>query len=263
VPKYLSLYEALEIAKPLLATVPFVMGADGRKKLSKRDGAKDILDYAKDGYLPDAMISFMATLGWNDGTEQEIFSRGELVAKFKLDRVQKSGAKFDDQRLLWMNGVFIRQLSLDDLFKKVQDFWPPEATTYDDDYRKRVLALVQERLKYFAELTGLTNFFFKDLPVDPTLWQTNKQLKKLEIRELKSLLETSKAELEQSDFSLEDLTTRLNKLLETTGQKPAILFGLIRIATTQAPASPGLAETLAVLGKETAMRRMNLTLERL
>jgi glutamyl-tRNA synthetase len=263
VPKYLNLYEALEFDRPLLATVPFVMGPDGKKKLSKRDGAKDILDYAKEGYLPETLLNFMATLGWNDGTEQEIFSRDELIAKFRLDRVQRSGAKFDEQRLLWMNGYHIRQLPTDDLFALVNDFWPPKASDFDDEYKKRSLALVQERLKYFAELPSLTDFFFEDLPVNPVLWQNHKQLKKLEPSELKSLLELARASLDLSDFSLNDLTTRLNELLEKTGQKPAVLFSLIRIATTQAPASPGLADTLAVLGKETSLRRVDVMLSNL
>jgi glutamyl-tRNA synthetase len=263
VPKFLNLYEALGIERPLLATVPFVMGPDGKKKLSKRDGAKDILDYAKEGYLPDTLLNFMATLGWNDGTEQEIFNRNELIAKFRLDRVQKGGAKFDEQRLVWMNGFYIRKLPLDNLFADVKDYWSPEAASFDDGYKKRVLALVQERLKFFAELPSLTDFFFKDLPLDPELWQNNKQLKKFAPEELKQLLETSKESLSQSDFSTEDLTARLNQLLAQVGQKPAVLFGLVRIATTQAPASPGLAETLAVLGKETSLRRIDATLQTL
>ncbi|HSW79675.1 MAG TPA: glutamate--tRNA ligase [Candidatus Saccharimonadales bacterium] len=257
VPKYLNLYEALEIERPLLATAPFVMGPDGKKKLSKRDGAKDILDYGREGYLPDALVSFMATLGWNDGSEQEVFTRDELISKFKLDRVQRSGAHFDERRLLWANGHFIRALPLDVLFAKVKDFWPNESETYDDNYKKRTLGLVQERMKYFAELPDLTKFFFKDLPVNPSLWQDNKQLKKLDPTEVKSLLETAKSSLEQSDFSTDNLKERLNTLLASTGQKPAVLFGLIRIATTQSPASPGLADTLAVLGKEVSLRRID------
>lgn len=120
--------------------------------------------------------------------------------------------------------------------------------------------MVQERLKYFAELPALTTFFFTDLPVNPELWQTNKQLKKLGPNELKSLLGQAKATLGQSDFSADDLATRLNNLLEQTGQKPGVLFSLIRIATTQAPASPGLADTLAVLGKDTSLRRIDTML---
>lgn len=263
VPKFLNLYEALGIERPILATVPPVMGPDGKKKLSKRDGAKDILDYAREGYLPEALVNFMATLGWNDGTEQEIFTVDELIQKFSLERVQRSGARFDEQRLLWMNGAHTRMLKLDDLYERVTGYWPEEAEHYNEEYRKLVLGLVQERLKYFAELPDLTMFFFSDLPINPNLWQDHKQLKKLEQGELKKLLETSKAELEQSDFSVDDLTDRLNKLLEATGQKPAVLFSLIRIATTQAPASPGLADTMAVLGKETSLRRVNAMLSNL
>jgi len=256
-PNYLNLYEALELERPALATLPHIMNEAGNKKLSKRDGAKDVLDYIRDGFLPNALINFMASLGWNDGTEQEIFSRQELIEKFKLSHVQRSGARFDDRRLLWMNGHYIRELPLDELYEKVTMYWPPEAEHGDEAYKKQVLGLVQERLKYFAELPGLTRFFFVDLPVDPTLISGHKQLKKLPNDELKSLLEQVKASLEQSDFSINDLTNRLNQLLEQTSQKPASLFSLIRIATTQAPASPGLAETLAVLGKDRSLQRLD------
>ncbi|HXR49658.1 MAG TPA: glutamate--tRNA ligase [Verrucomicrobiae bacterium] len=260
VPNYLNLYEALGLNPPVMATLPHVMGPDGKKKLSKRDGAKDVLDYIRDGFLPEALVSFIATLGWNDGTEQEVFTRQELIEKFSLARVQRSGAQFDERRLLWINGSFIRQLALDELFGKVREFWPPEAAEASDDYKKLVLGLVQERLKYFAELPELTSFFFADLPINPELISEHKQLKKLSHDELRSLLEQAKASLESSNFTLDDLTPRLNQLLEQTGQKPATLFSLIRVATTQAPASPGLAETLVVLGKDRSLARLNAQL---
>jgi glutamyl-tRNA synthetase len=263
VPNYLNLYDALGLTPPIMATMPHILGPDGNKKLSKRDDAKDVLDYIKIGYLPDALVSFIATLGWNDGTEQEIFSRDELIQKFSLDRVQRSGAKLDEQRLTWINGHFIREMPLDALYEKSKDFWPKEAKDSDENYKKAVLKLIWERLKYFAELPGLTKFFFTDLPVDTNLIDNNKQLAKFSRDELKQLLEEAKASLEQSDFSAEDLTKRLNKLLEQTGQKPGVLFSLVRIATTQAPASPGLAETLNVLGKETSLRRINQQLSSL
>lgn len=257
VPRYLNLYEALGIERPILATMPFVMGPDGKKKLSKRDGAKDVLDYIRDGYLPETLVNFIATLGWNDGTEQEIFSVAELIEKFSLERVQRSGARFDEQRLLWMNGSHIRALPLDDLYARVQSFWPAEAGDYDDTYKRQVLALVQERLKYLGELGDLTRFFFTDLPVDPGLIANHKQLAKIAPDDLRAWLETTKQELEASDFTTEDLNNRLNHLLEVTGQKPGVLFSLIRIATTQAPASPGLADTLAVLGKDRSLTRLD------
>lgn len=257
VPKYLNLYEALNIPVPILATLPFVMGPDGKKKLSKRDGAKDVLDYIREGYLPEALDNFMATLGWNDGTEQEVFSLKELVEKFSLERVQRSGARFDDQRLLWMNGAHIRNLSLDDLYGKVTDYWPAEASDFDDTYKKQVLGLTQERLKFFAELPQLTDFFFVDRPVDMSLIDNNKQLKKFEHTQLKTWLQQSREALEDSDFSVDDLTQRLNNLLETTGQKPGVLFSLIRIATTWAPFSPALADTMHVLGKDKVLARLD------
>ncbi len=264
VPKYLNLYEALGITPPVLATLPYVMAPSGHKKLSKRDGAKDILDYAKDGYLPEAMLNFLATLGWNDGTEQEIFTSEELIKKFDLGRVHKGGAHFDERRLEWMDGEWIRQkIDLDDLYQRSKTFWPDEAGDYDDDYKKRVLSIVRERLKYFAELPELTKFFFTDLPVDPELISNHKQLKKLSSGDIKDLLEKTRSSLEQSDFNIEDLTKRLNNLLEETDQKPATLFSLIRIATTQAPASPGLADTLAVLGKDRSLARIDEQLKQL
>lgn len=256
-PNYMNLYEALDITPPIIATMPPIMNEAGNKKLGKRDGAKDVLDYIRDGYLPEALVSFIASLGWNDGTEQEIFTVAELIEKFSLDRVGRSGARFDEQRLLWINGAHIRELSLDALYDKVADFWPEEAKDSPEKYKKQVLSLVQERLKYFKELPELTRFFFVDLPVDDALISENKFLKKLSSEELKKLLETAKTELEQSDFTLDDLTGRLNELLQTTNCKPSTLFSLIRIATTQAPASPGLAETLSALGKDISLARIS------
>lgn len=256
IPNYLNLYEALGLTPPIMATMPHIMAPNGKKKLGKRDGAKDVLDYIRDGYLPETMLNFIASLGWNDGSEQEIFSVQELIDKFSLDRVQRSGARFDEQRLQWMNGAHIRNLALDDLYALCTAYWPVEANQSDDNYKKQVLGLVQERLKFLAELPELTGFFFVDLPVNPELITGNKQLSKLSQEELKSYLEQAKASLEQSDFSLDDLTSSLNDLLTTTGQKPGILFSLIRIATTQAPFSPSLAETLAVLGKDRSLARL-------
>ncbi len=261
VPNYLNLYEALGLTPLVMATMPHILGPDGKKKLGKRDGAKDVLDYIRDGYLPEALVSFIATLGWNDGTEQEIFSSTELMEKFSLNKVHKSGALFDERRLLWTNGHFIRALPLNDLYKKTEGFWPDEAKNSDDSYKKAVLGLVQERLKYLAELPELTRFFFADLPVNPELIQVQKQLRKLESSELRQLLGSSRTALEKSGFTPDALTVSLNMLLEQTGQKPGVLFSLIRIATTQSPASPALAGTLAVLGKEVTLRRIDQALE--
>lgn len=259
-PNYLNLYEALELELPVFATMPHILNEQGNKKLSKRDGAKDVLDYVADGYLPDAMMSFIATLGWNDGSTQETFTRQELIQKFSLGRIGRSGAHFDVRRLNWVNGHFIRELPLDDLYEKVAGFWPESAAAASDEYKKQVLGLVQERLKFFAELPELTWFFFEEPKPNLELITGNKQLKKVEPARLKELLELAREQLQTSDFTATDLQERLNQLLETTGEKPAVLFGLVRIATTWAPASPALAESLAVLGKETVLERIERSL---
>lgn len=256
IPRYLSLYEALQIEPPVLACLPHIMAPDGKKKLGKRDGAKSVTDYRTDGILPETMLNFLASMGWNDGTEQEIFSREELVEKFSLERVQKSGARFDEQRLLWLNGQWIRRISLDDLYGRVEPYWPEAARAATPEDRRAVLALVQDRLKTLAELPLLTSYFFTEPTPNWSMIDDNKQLKKLSREEHLQLLKVAKDALEQSDFTAEKLQETLNKLLETTGQKPGILFSLIRFALTWAPFSPGLPETMAVLGRERTLARL-------
>jgi nondiscriminating glutamyl-tRNA synthetase len=246
----------LELDAPVFAHLPVINGPDG-KKLSKRTGDTDTLDYRDKGYLPEALLNFLGLLGWNDGTEQEIFTLDQLKERFKLGQVNLSPAIFDQKRLDWISGHHMRSANLDKLYDSSKDFWPESAAGYDDDYKKKVLDIVRERLKYFAELPELTAFFFSDLPVDPELISSHKQLKKMDSGELRNLLEQAKKSLEQSDFSVDDLTGRLNGLLEQTGQKPVVLFSLIRIASTQTPASPGLADTLAVLGKDRSLERLD------
>jgi glutamyl-tRNA synthetase len=256
--KHALLYDVFGWQRPAFVHLPVINGTDG-KKLSKRTGDTNALEYRDKGYLPEALLNFLALLGWNDGTEQEIYALDELVSKFELKDINASPAVFDHKRLDWMSGQWIREkISLDELYERSTGFWPKTAGAYDDSYRKQVLGVVRERLKYSAELPELTAFFFEDLPVDPALISGHKQLKKLDNTVLKQLLERAQETLEASDFTTADLTERLNQLLEVTGEKPAVLFSLIRIATTQAPASPGLADTLAVLGKERSLARIEI-----
>lgn len=261
VPNYLNLYEALGLKPPVMATMPHILGPDGQKKLSKRDAAKDVLDYLKDGFLVEALINFIASLGWNDGTEQELFTVEQLVAKFSLAKVQKSGARFDEQRLLWMNGHYIRARSLDSLVKIAAEFWPPAAAAANGDYKKAVLGLVQERLKYLAELPGLTGFFFEE-PAAAAVLQlfddpVDKQLQKLPRTEIIKLLQATATELKQSDFSEADIAERLNRLLQVLNTKPGVLFAAVRIAVSGAKASPQLFGTLQVLGKTKSLARLD------
>lgn len=256
-PRFLNLYEALQIEKPILATLPFVMAIDGKKKLGKRDGAKDVLDYAKEGVLPEAMINFLASLGWNDGTEQEIFTVDELIKKFSLDRVQKSPARFDEKRLWWMNGMHIRKMHSDDLFKKVEDRWPSESNNFSEAYKNKVLLLVQERLKKLDEIDELTWFFFKDPIVNENLINTILSETKLTREIAKSMLESTLENINQTTvFGHEELHDLFYKLAETLSSKPGELFKLIRISVVGGINAPGLFETMAVLGKDTVSKRL-------
>jgi glutamyl-tRNA synthetase len=260
-PNYLNLYEALGIPLPIFATMPHIMAESGNKKLGKRDGAKDVLDYLNDGYTPEALVNFIASMGWNDGTEQEIFSRDELIEKFSLDRVQRSGARFDEQRLLWLNGQWIRRLSLDDLSDRVADFWPESATAATPEYKKEILMLVQDRLKTLADVPLLTSYFFEEPTPDWAMADSNKQLKKFTREELAAMLQQTVEALESSNFTADALQDTLNHLLETTGQKPGVLFSMIRLAVSWAPFSPALNDTLATLGKATTINRLRQAIE--
>lgn len=262
-PKFLNLYEALGFERPTLATLPYVMAIDGKKKLGKRDGAKDILEYGKEGFLPEAMANFLATLGWNDGTEQEVYTTTELIEKFSLSRVQKSPARFDEQRLLWLNGQHIRLLSLDDLYVRVQDFWPASAANASEESKREVLALVQDRLKTLLDLPTLTSYFFETPTPNWEMVTSNKQLSKLTNDEVHALLEEAKNTLSATDFNAESIQEALNSLLEITGQKPGILFSLIRLAVSWAPFSPALNETLATLGKDVSLERLQASIDSL
>lgn len=262
IPRYLSLYEALGLDVPVLACMPHIMAPDGKKKLGKRDGAKSVTDYRTDGILPEAMLNFLASMGWNDGTEQEIFSKDELIEKFSLERVQRSGARFDEQRLLWMNGYWIRSLTLDDLSGRTVNYWPEEARTASTDMKQQILRLVQDRLKTLAELPLMTRYFFSQPTVRSELITSNKQLKKLSADERTALLKQAYDTLAAlGSWDSDAVQQTLNHLLETTGQKPGVLFSLIRIVTTWAPFSPQLSDTLALLGRDTTLARIAQAIE--
>ena len=261
-PNYLALYEAFGIEQPLLVSLPHILAPQGNKKLGKRDGAKSVTEYRNDGVLPEAMLNYLACLGWNYGTEQEIYTKSELIKKFSLDRIQNSGARYDEVKLLWMNGQWIRRLvdeqGIDKFYERTINFWPDSAKSYDDDYKKRVLAIIYDRLKTLSDLREMTGYFFEDPKFDIEQLLTNKYVKKLSEQELASLLDIVTNKLSTIDnWNENSLKNVLNELLEITGKKPAELFSLIRISVSFAPFSPALDLTLNALGKEVTMSRLN------
>jgi len=261
VPKFLATHEVLGLTPPLNVILPQVMDETGRAKLSKRKGAKPVLDYRDKGFLPEAMLNFIATIGWNDGTEQEIYTVPELIEKFSLDRIQKSGGNFDEKRLMYLNGAHIRRLSASDLFARTASFWPKSAANATDEYKKEVLALVHERLKFFAELPELTEFFFVEPTIAESMYTENKQLKKLSATERTEMVRAVHEQLSASDFSEADLEERLRGLVESLETKPGTLFGLVRVAITGSNVAPGLFETMRVLGRNKVLARLQNALK--
>ncbi|TAK89750.1 glutamate--tRNA ligase [Patescibacteria group bacterium] len=250
-PKNLLIYDAFGWKPPVYAHLPQVLGQD-KAKLSKRHGAKSALEYRDAGYLPEAIFNYLASLGFNDGTTKEFYTKAELIKVFATNRIQSSPAVFDPERLDWMNGHYARQLSLEELYRRSENFWPESAQAADAAYKKQVLGLVQERLKFLAELPGLTEFFFTEPAVDKRLIT-----KQLADDQVKDLLPKIINLLEASDFSEADLEKKLRGLVGGEGLKTGHLFGLIRAAVTGQSASPGLFETLHVIGKERSLKRLN------
>lgn len=261
-PNYLALYDALGLKRPKLVSLPHILAPQGNKKLGKRDGAKSVTEYRDDGVLPEAMLNYLACLGWNDGTEQEIYTKDELIKAFSLDRIQTSGARYDETKLLWMNGQWLRRLfveeGIDTLYARTESFWPASASNATDDYKKQVLSIIYDRLKTLSDLRFMTDYFFKDPEIDLEMLVKNKFLKKLSESELESLLKKVIQNLTDiKDWNADSLQQTLNSLLEETGKKPAELFSLIRIAVSFAPFSPALNLTLEVLGRDISLSRLN------
>ena len=263
-PNYLALYEALDLPRPKLVSLPHILAPQGNKKLGKRDGAKSVTEYRDDGILAEAMLNYLACLGWNDGTEQEIYAKDELIDRFSLDRIQNSGARYDEAKLFWMNGQWIRRIfdeqGAEALYARTLDFWPAAAKSYSDDYKIAVLSIIYDRLKTLSDLRTMTEYFFADPAIDTDLLKNNKFLRKLSETELEDLLKASIRELSSLEtWDADYLQVALNRLLETTGRNPAELFSLIRIAISYAPFSPALNLTMAVLGREVSLARLNAT----
>ncbi len=162
-PKFLSVYEALGVTPPCFATMPVILGPDGKKKLSKRDGAKDLLEYRSEGYLPEAFVNYLALLGWNPGTEQEFFTPEELIEAFELSRIQSSGARFDEVKLRTINQHWMRQLPTDEYIARGA-FSVPDTTKL-----ALIVPLLKERADTFSAAAELLHGELSCLFSSPTL----------------------------------------------------------------------------------------------
>ena len=264
-PRHLQLYKALGLEPPRFVHHPMILGPD-RAKLSKRHGAVSILDYRDMGYLPQTMLNFLSLIGWSLDDKTELMSRQELVDNFSLERIGKTGAIFNKEKLEWMNGVYIRNLTADEFFDTVQpylmdDLDAGKALISDEDYVRAVLPLVQERARTLVEVIELTQFFFtEDLTYEPTLLIGKNMDKAATVGALKAAqdrLEPLKS------FDAGSLEGALRPLAPELDLKTGQLFSVLRVAVTGQTAAPPLFDTMAALGRERCMRRIAAALEML
>ncbi len=264
-PRHRLLYQALGFEPPQFAHLPMILGAD-RAKLSKRHGAVSITEYREQGYLPEAMVNFLALLGWSLDDKTEIIPRQELISSFSLERVSRTAAIFNRDKLNWMNGVYIRSLSVEDFTQRALPFLdsglPPEVKRpLSIEYVRQIMPLIQERARTLAEVAELAQFFFIDeLDYAPSLLIG----KGMNQKSASQALETAKQRLERLEvFDAESLEAMLRPLAEELGLKTGQLFGVLRVAVTGRTAAPPLFQTMSALGKERCLRRIEEALDRL
>jgi glutamyl-tRNA synthetase len=256
-PRHLQLYQAIGITPPQFGHLPMILGPD-KSKLSKRHGATSVLEYRDEGYLPEALQNFMVLLGWSLDDKTEIMSTDFLVENFELERVSKPAAIFDREKLVWMNGTYIRQLSTEDLARRVMFFLerelPQELLPVDWDYLLRIVPLVRERLKLLTDAPEMLAYFFqKDLEYDPDRLVQRGMDREATL----SALGRAESELKHLDsLEPEALEGRFRAVGEELELSPRQFFGALRVACTGRTATPPLFETMEVLGQERVLQRL-------
>jgi glutamyl-tRNA synthetase len=244
-PKQLQILRALGAEPPVYAHVPDVLGTDG-KKLSKRHGAQSVEDFRDQGYIPEALVNFLARLGWAYDDKTEVFSRDDLVRLFSLDRVSPSPAVFDYQKLSWLNGVHLRNLPPEEYAERVLTYLREQGIEWDEELVRRAAPLVQEKIETLSQFPDYVRFLFEDVTPDQSL---------LDDRVLDEAAETL-AELEPFDAAT--IERALRELAERLELKPRDAFQPIRVAVTGSKISPGLFESIELLGREKSLERLRV-----
>jgi glutamyl-tRNA synthetase len=259
-PRHMLIYRALGIEPPLIAHLPRVLGPDGAK-LSKRHGAESVFFYRDQGYLPDAVVNFLALIGWSLDDKTEIMSREQLIENFTLDRVVKNAGIFNIEKLTWMNGVYIREMPLDqlvDLFasRLEQDLPAAAPRPVDRELVAKIAPLIRERIKVLSEVVGYCDFFFVD-----DLSYAREQLLGKAYRDRPADAKVAIARVagvceSVPQFAHDALEPAMRDLASELGAKAGDLFSLVRVAVTGKAISPPLFETMEIIGRERCMRRL-------
>lgn len=257
-PKHVQLYKALGWDQPVWVHPPLILGPD-RSKLSKRHGSVNFSTYIEEGYLPEAMINYLALLGWSAGEDRDLYTVEELIEKFTLEGIIDHPAVFDAQKLLWMNGQYIRKQSVEDLTELVLPYiikagLVADMVTGDElDYLRKVVTLIQDRLRVLSDAPEQAEFFLKDeLNFDPKA--VDKWIRKPETPELLTKVADRLEKLE--DWSLEKIEQAVREAGAEVGAEGGKVIHPVRVAATGRTAGPGLFETLEALGKNAVITRL-------
>ena len=259
-PKQIALYKAFGFKMPEFAHIPMILGEDG-SRLSKRHGATSVTEYRDKGYLPHALVNFLALLGWSPGNDQEIVSIPEMIEKFTLKRANKTSAQFNNVKLDWMNGQYIKNTPVEQLIPEVKEFFEKsgvDMTKIAEGWLFNLVELHHERFRTFQDLLNQTRFFFADtIEYDQTA--VGKFLKKEGVGEL--LKEVHSAISQVDNFDKKNLEDSLRALTEKLGIGFSKLAQPMRVAITGRSVSAGIFETMELLGKEKTIKRLNYAIK--
>ncbi len=242
-PKQIVVLNALGADLPVYAHVPNVFGADG-KKLSKRHGAVSVDEFREQGYVAPALMNFLALLGWAPDGETTVMSRDELIERFTLERVGRSPATFEYPKLDWLNGVYLRALAPDEYADELFRYVREQGLDWDEARVRAAAQLVQAKIGRLGEFPEYAGFLFHDVEPDPALLDG-------------PVIAAAEAKLaEVEPWAAEPLEKALKELCEELAEKPRTVFAPIRVAVTGSKVSPGLYESLELLGREASLERL-------
>ena len=264
-PKFLSIYEALDITPPNFATLPPIMGADGKRKLGKRDGAKDVLDYDKEGYLPETMINFLAFLGFNPGGEKEIYTVSELIKVFDLNKVQRSGAQWNDEKLDWMNKEHIKLMPENDrnkmIIERLKNLKIENNSSNSEELMTKLCPIIFDHISKWSDIdimhgAGELNYYFNPPQFDKTLlfWKG-----KISPETAKKHLEKALEIFSNADDSYFSDVEKVKSLIfdyATENGRGDVLWPL-RVALSGKEKSPDPFTLIYILGKKETVKRIN------
>jgi glutamyl-tRNA synthetase len=261
-PKHILLFRALGHPEPQFAHLPLILNPD-RTKMSKRKSQTAVSDYIAEGFIREALVNYLALLGWATGTEEEILSIEEIVERFELGDVHKGGAVFDRERLEWLNGQWIRRLDPDDLVDRLRPFVEADLAAGRIDWMpsdaelRALLPIISERLPTLGAVGDLVGFLWvRDLSVEPALL-VPKRWDAATTHEALTAARATVAETGAVTFEADELEPPLRAVAETRGWKAGDLFMAIRVAVTGRTATPPLFDTLVALGRERTLERLD------